>query len=180
MNFIHHVANAYPKKSCEKLIEWFEQNIDNAKPGFAGNKNLKDLEINLEVNSLSDYFDLGYCLYNSIKNFIDKYPLLNKHIHKWSLDTVCQLMKYEPNNFYSEIHCENDGDKRNLKRVFAWMIFLNTIDEGGGTKFIFQNYIAKPQSGSFYIWPSGWTHLHQGIPATKKNKYIITGWVSYE
>ena len=88
-------------------------------------------------------------------------------------------MKYEPNNYYKKIHCENDGDEKYLNRVFAFMIFLNNIKRGGGTKFLFQNYIAKPKAGDFYIWPAGWTHLHQGINAPKEKKYIITGWVTY-
>ena len=90
-----------------------------------------------------------------------------------------QLMKYEPNNYYNIIHCENNGSPEHYKRVFAFMIFLNDIKKGGGTKFIYQNFVAKPKAGDFYIWHAYWTHLHQVVNAPKENKYIITGWVEY-
>ena len=60
------------------------------------------------------------------------------------------------------------------------MMFLNNITKGGGTKFLFQDYIAQPKAGDFYIWPAGWTHFHQGIKAPTEKKYIITGWFSYD
>ncbi len=180
MNLIHHIPKAYSLQSCKLLIDWFESNIEKASPGDVGKEKLNNLEITLEIKTLESYFNLGNCLSDSIKKFISKYPLLNKNINKWKLNNFAQLMKYEPNNYYNVIHCENDGDSRYLKRVFAWMIFLNDIKEGGGTKFIFQDYTAQPIAGDFYIWSAYWTHLHQGINAPKENKYIITGWCDYE
>ena len=58
MNFIHHISKAYPKKSCDKLINWFEENIDDATPGTAGEKNteLDDLEINITLKNSTLYW----------------------------------------------------------------------------------------------------------------------------
>ena len=179
MNFIYNIPKAYPQKSCKKLIDWFEKNIDSATPGTAGNKKLNDLEINLQVKHKDDYFGLGKTLIKGIKKFKKTFPHVDKYIGKWNLNPSMQLMKYKPNNYYNIIHCENDGDSKYLKRVFAFMIFLNDIKKGGGTKFIYQNFVAKPEAGDFYIWPAYWTHLHQGVNAPKENKYIITGWVEY-
>ena len=86
-------------------------------------------------------------------------------------------MKYEPNNFYNHIHCETG--KNNPYRIFAWMIYLNTIKNGGGTEFLHFNKILIPKAGDMYIWPSGWTHLHRGVVAPQETKYLLTGWVSY-
>ena len=179
MNFIHKAPEAYSKTSCKKLISWFEEHIDQAKPGKVGNKELNDLEIHLEIKNKEDYFGLGKTLLKSITNFKNKYSLIDKHIGKWAMNEFVVLMKYEPNNYYDKIHCENDGNKKHLNRVFAFMMFLNNIKKGGGTKFLFQDYIAQPKAGDFYIWPAGWTHLHQGINAPTEKKYIITGWVDY-
>ena len=181
MNFIHHIPKAYPKKSCNNLINWFEENIELASPGTSGEKftTLDDLEIPLTVNNKEDYFNLGKTLEESIKNFKETFPYVDKYICRWELVKNMQLMKYKPNNFYTTIHCENDGNRMYLKRVFAFMIFLNNIKKGGGTKFLHQKFIAKPKAGDFYIWPAHWTHLHKGVNAPKENKYIITGWVEY-
>ena len=40
MNFIYNIPKAYPKKSCNKLIDWFEANIN-----IAAYQNLDDLNI---------------------------------------------------------------------------------------------------------------------------------------
>tara|TARA_R100001163_G_C4961594_1_gene125205 strand:- start:123 stop:674 length:552 start_codon:yes stop_codon:yes gene_type:complete len=180
MNFIHKIPKAYSKDSCNKLIKWFEKNMDKAKPGKTGDEDeLKNLEIGLELKDLEDYFGLGKTLINGLKNFKKTYPLIDRHIKRWRLNPFMQLMKYEPNNYYHTIHCENDGTEAFFKRVFAFMIFLNDIKKGGGTKFLFQKIIIKPKAGDLYIWPAYWTHLHQGVNAPKEHKYIITGWVEY-
>tara|TARA_R100001163_G_C4946146_1_gene115877 strand:+ start:70 stop:612 length:543 start_codon:yes stop_codon:yes gene_type:complete len=179
MEFIHKISKAYSKNSCNKLIKWFEDNSHLATPGAAGEKKINNLEIRIEINESKDFFGLGKTLYKSIDNFKKKYNYVDKHIYKWQLNKFMRLMKYEPNNYYNFIHCENDGNKNNLKRVFAFMIFLNDIKKGGGTKFIFQKFTAKPLAGDLYIWPAYWTHLHQGINAPNENKYMITGWVSF-
>ena len=179
MNFIYNIPKAYPQKSCNKLIDWFEKNIDIATPGTSEGKKLNDLEINLQIKHKDDYFGLGKTLIKAIKKFKKAFPHVDKYIGKWNLNPSMQLMKYKPNNYYNVIHCENSGSPKHFKRVFAFMIFLNDIKKGGGTKFIYQNFVAKPEAGDFYIWPAYWTHLHQGVNAPKENKYIITGWVEY-
>ena len=179
MNFIHTIPKAYSKKSCAQLINWFEKNIDKAEPGTAGKLKLKDLEIAITLKDEKDYFNLGKTIIKSINGFKKKFPHIDKHIGRWQLNPTMYLMKYKPNSYYNIIHCENGGDNKTLKRVFAFMIFLNNIKKGGGTKFLFQKFIAKPKEGDFYIWPAYWTHLHQGLNAPKENKYIVTGWVEY-
>tara|TARA_R110002020_G_scaffold197356_1_gene398454 strand:- start:176 stop:730 length:555 start_codon:yes stop_codon:yes gene_type:complete len=181
-NFIHFIKGAYPKSSCKKLIKWFEDNKNLSKPGgFGRGKILDNLEICLELKTLQDFFNLGSALRESINNFIKQYPLVNECIGRWKLDPFVQLMKYEPNQHYSKIHCENDGaTKEGRMRVFAFTIFLNNIKTGGGTEFVHQKFVAKPVAGDFYIWPAHWTHLHKGVNAPKEKKYIITGWCVYE
>ena len=127
----------------------------------------------------NNFFGLNKTLNKSTEKFKKIYPEIDKYVGRWQLDPFIQLMCYEPNTFYNHIHCENDGHPKVLNRVFAWMIFLNTIKKGGGTYFKYQNITAKPQAGDLYIWPAGWTHFHQGIKATQEKKYILTGWYNY-
>ena len=178
-SFINKFSKAYPKPSCESLIKWFEQNKKMSRPGGAGPHKLDNLEIRIHLKTDNDYYGLGTTLQKCIKQFKKIYPEVDKYLGSWQVDPAIQLMKYEPGNFYPHVHCENDGDSMLFHRVFAWMIFLNTIKKGGGTKFIYQNIIAKPVAGDFYIWPAGWTHFHRGVKAPKEKKYILTGWVNY-
>tara|TARA_R100000426_G_scaffold16895_1_gene15406 strand:+ start:67 stop:627 length:561 start_codon:yes stop_codon:yes gene_type:complete len=176
---IHRIPKLYPKESCDKLINYFENNIDKAARGTYGDKQLNNLEIPITITNREDFFNLGECLENGINHFKMQYPYIDTHITPWTTVLSAQLCRYEPKNYYSTIHCENDGAKKYLRRVFAWMFFLNDIEEGGGTEFIFQDYIAKPKAGDFYIWPAYWSHLHRGVSAPRERKYILTGWCEY-
>lgn len=87
------------------------------------------------------------------------------------------VQKYEKNEFYSRWHCENNGHEAFQTRVLAFMTYLNTVDEGGETEFMYQNMVTKPIQGKTLVWPAYYTHTHRGRPALHQNKYIITGWV---
>lgn len=87
------------------------------------------------------------------------------------------VQKYTENQFYSRWHCENNGHQAFQPRVLAFMTYLNTVEEGGETEFLYQNMKSKPLQGKTLIWPAYFTHTHKGLPAPAQNKYIITGWV---
>ena len=180
MQFIHLAESAYSKQSCDYLIDYFETNITNSQPGWAGNKRLKNLEITLDINFEKpnpNNFGLENTLVNVLYQYKNKFPLIDTSIGRWQVSPTCQLTKYEPNNYYHHIHCDVGKTCRN--RIFAWMIYLNTIQEGGGTHFVHQNFTTKPIAGNLYMWPAGWTHMHHGVNAPNEIKYILTGWVEY-
>ena len=64
-------------------------------------------------------------------------------------------------------------------RMLVWMFYLNSIKQGGGTRF--QNYdrITNAVEGRLVIWPAGWTHVHHGIVSKTESKYIVTGWYAF-
>jgi hypothetical protein len=178
-SFITRCAKAYPKKSCTKIIKWFDDNKHLAEKGMSTDFDLNSSEICIQLKSENDFFNLGKTLKKCILKFKKNFPEVDKYLGKWGIHHEIQLMKYEPGQFYSRYHCEHDGDPRHVKRVFAWMIFLNDIKIGGGTQFLYQKQIIKPKAGDFYIWPASWTHLHRGVVAPKETKFILTGWVNY-
>ena len=38
----------------------------------------------------------------------------------------------------------------------------------------------EAKKGLTLIWPATWTHTHRGIVSNDKEKYIVTGWYSFE
>ena len=89
------------------------------------------------------------------------------------------MQKFEPNEGFKQWHTETVSD-RNSYRQIVWSIYLNTINEKGGTEFKFQNYRCAAEQGKLVMWPAGWTHFHKSEVAPKETKYIITGWVMYK
>ena len=61
----------------------------------------------------------------------------------------------------------------------AWMVYLNDVDEGGETEFLFQGLKIKPERNKGVIWPGGFTHTHRGNKPVSNDKYILTSWVLF-
>ena len=160
------------------MREFFDDNPNLHKPGMIGPAaELKDKEICLDIRA--DWWNIKGPLAAGLEKYKKIYPGLDTSVRRWSLFLTCQLMKYEPGDAYWQEHCENDGSGHISERLMGWMIYLNDIQEGGGTMFTQQNFIARPREGDLYIWPAAWTHLHKRIVAPKEYKYIITGWCNY-
>ena len=178
MQFIHLIEGAFSKESCKYLINFFEKNINLANPGGAGDKKLNILEIPLAIDfDNPSGFGLEDILSNMLSQYKEKFPLIDSCMGKWHVSPTCQFAKFEPNNYYSHLHCAHG--KRYPNRILAWMMYLNDIKEGGGTYFHHQNFTTKPVAGNLYIWPASWTHMHVGVNAPYELKYTITGWVEY-
>ena len=86
--------------------------------------------------------------------------------------------KYEPGQHFQKIHCERSS-LGTLHRLFAFMTYLNDVDDGGETKFSHFNVKVKPEIGKTNIWPAEWTHAHTGEILKSGKKYIITGWLHF-
>jgi len=59
------------------------------------------------------------------------------------------------------------------------MIYLNDVEEGGETEFLYYARRIKPTQGTLLIWPAYFTHAHRGNPPLSNTKYIITGWIEF-
>ena len=174
-NFIIKNSSCISTETCQLLINFFNNNESLASRGHAGNVILEDLEIPINVFHFDKNLKNG--IYNTIDKYKEKYPLINSVLARWGVNEVAQLMRYEPGDVYDMIHCETGVN--NPYRIFAWMIYLNTIKDGGGTEFLHLNETLCPKEGDMYVWPAGWTHLHRGVVAPYERKYLLTGWVSH-
>ena len=59
----------------------------------------------------------------------------------------------------------------------AISLYLNTVDEGGETEFLYQRMRVKPEQGTLVIHPGGFTHTHRGNPPLKGVKYFMNTWI---
>ena len=69
------------------------------------------------------------------------------------------------------------GSLGDTRRLFTFIVYLNDIEEGGETEFLYQHLRVKPEKGTVVIWPAGFTHTHRGNPPLCGTKYIMTGWI---
>ena len=86
------------------------------------------------------------------------------------------IQRTKPGQGYHVWHYE-DGQYGANRRMFATMLYLNDVEEGGETEFLYQHVRFKPKRGTFLIWPAHWTHTHRGNPPLSEEKYIVTSWI---
>ena len=115
----------------------------------------------------------------SIKEHIEKYKEENPELNlldKWVIRDNYNLQKYSPGGGYHILHCENYNTGNHRTNILAWMYYLNTVREGGGTYFSNFDLTVNAEEGRLVIWPAYWTHFHKGIVSKTYDKYIATGW----
>ena len=115
----------------------------------------------------------------SIKEYIEKYKEENPELNlldEWVIRDNYNLQKYDPGGGYHVLHCENYNTGNHRTNILAWMYYLNTVREGGGTYFSNFDLTVNAQEGRLVIWPAYWTHFHKGIVSKTCDKYIATGW----
>ena len=109
----------------------------------------------------------------SLIPYVNKYPYLTS-LPKWTSGCTI-LQKTSPSEGYHEWHCENTGYHESSRAV-VWMIYLNDVEEGGETEFLYQRKRMRPKRNTSLLWPGSWTHLHRGNPPLSGDKYVLTGW----
>ena len=86
-----------------------------------------------------------------------------------------KIQKTIPGEGYHVWHCEH-GALPLGSRIALVMLYLNDVEEGGETEWLYQSRRVKPRTGTMVICPSGFTHTHRGNPPLSGDKYIATGW----
>ena len=89
-----------------------------------------------------------------------------------------KVQKTEIGGGYHLWHAES-GSKQQASRILAWTLYLNDVDEGGETEFLYYPKRIKPKAGTLILWPAGITHTHRGNPPISNTKYIVTGWIEF-
>ena len=114
------------------------------------------------------------------KCFIDyqlQWPFLKSVVKNVDIGAF-NVQKYSKGDHFSEVHSERSSLPQS-DRLFAWMTYLNDVDDGGKTNFAHYDIKIKPEIGKTLIWPAEWTHAHSGEILNNGEKYIITGWMNF-
>lgn len=89
-----------------------------------------------------------------------------------------KVQKTKPTQGYHVWHCEQ-GCRDSSSRFLLAIGYLNTVEEGGETEFLYQSLRVKPEKGTLILLPGAFTHTHRGNPPLSGDKYIINGWVEF-
>ena len=123
---------------------------------------------------LKDFATIAWRCYDEYEK---EYGIL-KDLKRHQLSPYVRIQKTKPSQGYHVWHCDGGGLEV-CRRMLVVSLYLNTVEEGGETEFLYQSTRVSPIEGTLVFFPTGWTHPHRGNPPLKGNKYILTTWLEY-
>lgn len=186
-NFVGVFENAFPKEYCESLITDYETAIE---AGYGRTRQDEEAYNKLSKADLQLYNELHNIQIplSRIKEFNEifwgqcypiyetEYPAL-KESGRHSIYSF-KMQKTNLREGYHIWHYES-GTRELCHRLLTWMVYLNDVEDGGETEFLYQSMRVKPKQGTLVIWPAAFTHTHRGNPPLSNSKYIVTGWTEF-
>lgn len=188
-DFIKTYPNAFSKEYCNKVIKHFE---------IAEQGGFTQTRVQRSNHSPADIKDDSYYIneadidsfvsmeisrgFNDVlwkqltPSYIDEFPVIAR-IAKLKSHSV-KVQRTRPGGGYHVWHFEAESSEVR-DRILTWQIFLNDIEEGGETEFLYQHVRIKPVTGTAVLFPVSFTHTHRGNPPLTDTKYIMTGWINF-
>lgn len=186
-DFIGVFNNFMPKEYCKNIINVVEKNIEF---GYGRNRkqeeNLNSIEKDdtslflsseqmqvdkrIAFDFIQEFWKTAYSLYS------EKYSVL-KNSGGHSIYYL-KLQKTLPGQGYHTWHYESSA-REVCQRLLTFILYLNDVEEGGETEFLYLGKRIKPTTGTLILWPTSFTHTHRGNPPLNEIKYILTGWIEF-
>ena len=191
-DFIGVFDGVFEKEYCDDLINKFEfySTINNTQRRVEDGYNPVDADNNVyfimrNLQGDTQTMMAGFTflqtfnikLWECYDLYIKKYGVI-KNLGRHQLNPDVKIQKTLPSEGYHVSHCEH-GDIKTSTRVILVMLFLNDVEEGGETEFLYQSRRIEPKMGRLVFCPAFFTHTHRGNPPLKGSKYMMNGWLQY-
>jgi len=190
--FIYYRHNVFTDNFCDTLVNLFETEAQNnrvfiGQSGAGVNHDIKQTsEIDLIPRSEANWDNFYSIINDHLSNhYLASMPMLDKFnpemriLFNETYYEVCQIQKYDKGRgHYNAWHVEVDGPDSCI-RPFSMIIYLNDVEVGGETSFLYTGTKVKPRKGSLLIFPSAFPFVHRGETPISHDKYIIATWLAY-
>jgi hypothetical protein len=186
-NFIGIFEDAFTKEYCDSVINFFNEST---KAGLGSTRHQQG-ESKLDKDDTQVYAHSEFNLYYSNSIIPEFNKVFWNELYPEYANTFAELKTYarhanyafkvqktEVGQGYHIWHSES-GNRDNSTRILAWTLYLNDVEEGGETEFLYYPKRVKPKAGTLVLWPAGFTHTHRGNPPLSNTKYIATGWIEF-
>jgi hypothetical protein len=192
-NFILEMENCFDSEYCEKCIKYYK-NLEASGLGYTSgrkqlNQNLKRHKIDDTATTIHGEETVSLTGTQNLSSlFVEKfwkevYPL---YTDKYSVldeadSNTIHYIKIQKTKIGQGFHIwhQECATRESSSRILNFQLFLNTVEEGGETEFLYYPKRIKAEQGKMVVYPSHFTHTHRGNAPISNDKYIITGWVEY-
>ena len=191
-NFITLYRDVYPEGYCEHLISEFnrlesESVGGNRQQTENTDKHIKDdysIVLNPRNHNLFPFGDDDpvKIFFGGLQDCYDEYSKTYSILHANGnlRATAMKMQKTGPGGGYHVWHAEQ-GVGPNANRAIVYSLYLNDVESGGETEFLYQRLRIKAEKNMMVFWPAAYTHPHRGNPVLSDTyKYIVTGWFFYD
>lgn len=188
--FVGIYDNCFSDSFCDNLIEyyhWCKKNnrthdrpeIESFKKDNSTMLNPTSIEeINFDYPNIQNYlgefnqvfWDICYTDYRKQFSVLDQY---DRHTI-YSYKVQCT----HPGGGYHVWHSE-DGSVNYSRRMGVYILYLNDVEEGGETEFLYLSKRIQAKKGRLLIFPPNFPWAHRGNPPLTGVKYIMTGWIEF-
>ncbi len=190
-DFIGVYENAFSDEFCDKAIGLFHHRaaLNNGTVVNRSSNNRRDTSFSYGTESTIDDLcvnsddatafiaELNTVFWSDVyTQYIDKYPMLNE-IERHGFGTI-KIQRTKTTEGFHNFHCEHFSLEFS-KRIMFVIIYLNDVEDGGETEFLYQSVRVKPKKGTAVIAPASFTHAHRGNPPLSGEKYILTSWIEF-
>lgn len=118
----------------------------------------------------------------ALRAYLQNYPVLEDYFK--SVDRQgggvgshhMKIQKTSPGGGFHSWHWERTAEIPSASRILTWTVYLNTVNHGGETEFLYRGLRIEPLEGRLCLFPCDFTTAHRGNPPLKEDKYIVTGW----
>ena len=186
-NFVGVFKNAYTKEFCEGIISQYEDMVLSGH-GQTRFQSHGDTKIHKDDTQLFaddiEYIPLRKATKEFNELFWGKFfPVYENEYASLKgsgrhSNYSFKVQKTKIGGGYHVWHYES-ANREVSHRLLTWILYLNDVQEGGETEFLYQHMRVKPEQGTLVIWPAAFTHTHRGNPPLSNEKYIVTGWTEF-
>jgi len=188
--FIRSYPKAFSDEFCDSIIDHFNWREENGqtwdRKKEANNLVKSDSACLLNPTSSIDFGweQINFLLkeFNELfwSNYYASYCEEFSTLSNFSNHTIFsyKVQKTVPGGGYHVWHAESDC-LAHSRRLGVYTVYLNDVQEGGETEFLYQNLRVPAEKGTLCIFPSSYTHTHRGNPPLSNTKYIMTGWIEF-
>lgn len=188
-NFIGIYSNAVDPGLCDQLTAYYTQ-MELA--GYGSNRQQRENVIKSKKDDIAIFTSseplirlhstrelmsaFNNILWNKcINHYLNEYSVLTEG--KYPLNVYeSKIQKTKIGGGYHIWHYETSSPDC-ARRVLVYCLYLNNVDEGGETEFLYIPKRIKATKGTIVIFPGSFTHTHRGNPPISNDKYLLNGWI---
>jgi Rps23 Pro-64 3,4-dihydroxylase Tpa1-like proline 4-hydroxylase len=183
IEYLEEYENVLDENICEKIIQKFlsEKNKYDGITFSGLNKSIKNTtDFHLKLNHCDEeWIKYDKILFEALNKCLNLYREKYKAFqitYKDLKDTGFQIQYYKKNEGFYIDHHDFNSEKGNY-RVLTYLFYLNDVNVGGETDFLFGRIRVKPKIGKCVLFPASWTFPHKGCMPISNDKFVITGWL---